>query len=74
MAMKTFLKWAEENKLELPDLQENGTRTGVKPQYPDGYTRSQYPDGYFPPTTATAFLDLKNSKNVKDKAPSNDAP
>jgi hypothetical protein len=69
--MKTFLKWAEANKLELPMLNdtepskkttsESGTRTGVGPQYPDAYVRAQYPHKYFNPTKATADLDLKNA-------------
>ena len=69
----TFRQWAEANKLELP-VDENTHRAGIRPQYPDGYVRSQYPDGYFPPTSATAFLDLKNAKKVRSKAPSNEAP
>jgi len=62
--MYDFHQWCAANKIELP-TNESGTRTGVKAQYPDGYVRSQYPDGYFAPTSATAFLDLKNSKSVK---------
>lgn len=72
--MITFEKWAKENKLDLPELAENGVRTGVKAQYPDGYVRSQYPDAYFPPVSATADLDLQNAKKIKNKAPSDNAP
>ena len=63
--MLDFISWCAENNFELPQnvQSENNTRTGVKAQYPDGYVRSQYPDGYFSPTSATAFLDLKNSKS-----------
>lgn len=71
--MKTFVQWATENKITLPvvvsDVDEHAAyRAGVRPQYPSGYLRSQYPDAYFAPITATAFLDLKNSEKVKDKA------
>lgn len=69
--MKTFLKWAETNKLELPVINdsgtaekatsENGVRTGIGPQYPDAYVRAQYPHKYFNPVKATADLDLKNA-------------
>ena len=69
--MKTFLKWAEANKLELPAVNdaapaekattEQGLRTGVGAQYPDAYARSQYPHKYFNPIKATADLDLKNA-------------
>ena len=61
--MKTFLKWAEQNKLELPVIAENGVRTGVGPQYPDAYVRAQYPHKYFNPIKATSDLDLKNAGN-----------
>jgi hypothetical protein len=66
--MINFVKWCEAKKLSLPKLDENQTRSGIRPQYPDGYVRSQYPDGYFAPTSATAFLDLKNAEKVKSKA------
>lgn len=70
--MLDFVNWCEENGKPLPTLSENGVRTGIRPYYPDAYKRSQYPDGYFGPYSATAFLDLKNSKSgafrsVKDK-------
>lgn len=74
MKIPKFRQWCKENNLELPVLDENQTRSGIRPQYPDGYVRSQYPDGYFAPTSATAFLDLKNAEKVKSKAPSNGAP
>lgn len=71
--MKTFVKWLKETDGELlkwaTGFAENNTRTGVKPQYPEGYVRSQYPDGYFPPVSATAVLDLQNSKKIKNVAP-----
>lgn len=63
--MLDFVKWCEEQGKPLPTVSENGVRTGIRGQYPDGYKRSQYPDGYFSPYSATAFLDLKNAKGVK---------
>lgn len=71
--MLDFIEWCKENKIELPELNENQTRSGVRPQYPDAYARGQYPDGYFAPTSATAFLDLKNSKGLKHKTGNNEA-
>lgn len=68
--MLDFHQWCDANKLNLPTTVENQTRSGIRGQYPDGYVRSQYPDGYFAPTSATAFLDLKQAKGaktVKDK-------
>lgn len=62
--MKTFLKWAEENRLELPVLTdaqpseeatgENTKRAGISANYPDAYVRGQYPRKYFNPITSTA--------------------
>jgi hypothetical protein len=63
--MSDFSKWCEANKLPLPTVAENTTRSGIRPAYPDAYIRSQYPDAYFAPTSATAYLDLKNSKRGK---------
>ena len=68
--MFDFFQWCESKKLPLPAVSENTTRSGIRGQYPDAYVRSQYPDAYFAPTSATAFLDLKNAKgakSVKDK-------
>ena len=66
--MIDFIKWCNSKKLPLPTGEpttaENQMRSGIRGQYPDGYVRSQYPDGYFSPVSATAFLDLKNAKNV----------
>jgi len=71
--MLDFIEWAKENGLDLPAINENQTRSGVRGQYPDGYVRSQYPDGYFAPTSATAFLDLKNAKGISHKTGKNEA-
>jgi hypothetical protein len=71
--MIDFIEWAKENSLDLPEINENQTRSGVRGQYPDGYVRSQYPDGYFAPTSATAFLDLKNAKGISHKTGANTA-
>ena len=70
--MKSFLQWAEENKVELPvfkdaeendnqpALQEKTKRTGLSANYPKAYVSAQYPDLYWTPIKATAALDLKN--------------
>lgn len=64
--MLDFIEWCKENELDLPvDLSENTHRSGIRGQYPDAYVRDQYPDAYFAPTSATAFLDLKNAKGVR---------
>jgi hypothetical protein len=63
--MIDFTTWCETKNLPLPTVAENTHRSGQRPQYPDGYVRSQYPDGYFAPTSATSFLDLKNSRKKK---------
>jgi hypothetical protein len=62
-----FVNWCANKNLPLPATLENTHRSGIRPQYPDGYVRSQYPDGYFAPTSATAYLDLKNAKKIKNK-------
>ena len=69
-----FLEWCKKNKLNLPELDENQMRSGIRPQYPDGYVRSQYPGGYFQAISSTAGLDLANAKKVKSSAPSDNAP
>lgn len=71
---KGLLKWASENEIDLNSIKENSLRTGVKFGYPPAYAKAQYPDGYFPPLSATAFLDLQNSKKQKIVAPPDDAP
>ena len=63
--MQNFFKWCETHNRKLPSVAENTHRSGIRGQYPDAYVRSQYPDAYFSPTSATAFLDLKNAKGVK---------
>jgi hypothetical protein len=64
--MLDFVNWCSTKSLPIPaTTSENATRTGIRPAYPEGYLRSQYPDAYFAPTSATAYLDLKNSKNTK---------
>ena len=57
--METFVKWCEGKKLELPPIDENRMRTGVSQNYPPAYVRGQYSELQFPPTKATAVLDLK---------------
>lgn len=59
-----FLEWCQENELDLElsdEFKESVTRSGIRAAYPDAYVRGQYPDGYFAPTSATAFLDLRNA-------------
>ena len=65
--MIDFIKWCQSKKLPLPSTDENTHRAGLSQEYPSGYVRSQYPDAYFAPTVATAYLDLKNAKKVKDR-------
>lgn len=73
--MKTFVQWATNNKLTLPIVvsEHAAKRAGISGHYPSGYLRSQYPDAYFAPISATAYLDLKQAKGVKDKAPPDSA-
>ena len=47
---------------------ENAQRTGVRPQYPEGYVRSQYPPQYFPPLSAEAIFDLIASGKIPETA------
>ena len=63
--MIDFLNWCDGKSLPLP-TNENTKRAGVSQEYPDGYVRSQYPDAYFAPYSATAYLDLKNAKKVRN--------
>jgi hypothetical protein len=75
--MLTFTQWCEEKQLDLPVVtdvedakktkEENRVRTGLRPAYPDAYYRSQYPDLYSTPHSATAALDLQNSKKISHK-------
>jgi hypothetical protein len=57
--MKTFIKWCEEEKLNLPPVDENRVRTGITANYPDAYVRAQYPHKWFNPHKATTDLDLQ---------------
>lgn len=72
--MLNFVTWCSNKNLPLPTTSENTTRSGIRGQYPDGYVRSQYPDGYFAPTSATAYLDLKNAKGIKNVKGAGNAP
>ena len=72
--MINFINWCAEKSLPLPTTDENTTRSGIRGQYPDGYVRSQYPDAYFAPTSATAYLDLKNAKGKKMVKDSGNTP
>jgi hypothetical protein len=68
--MKTFLQWAESNKLELPPVSENATKRGgiATWAYPDAYVRSQYPSLSFAPTAADHAFKLKGSKKNESKS------
>jgi hypothetical protein len=55
--MKTFTQWAEEHKIELPPISEQGLRTGYSANYPPQYASGQYPHHYFNPIKATADLE-----------------
>lgn len=72
--MQDFINWCKQMKLALPSTSENTHRAGLSQEYPSGYVRSQYPDGYFAPTVATAYLDLKNAKKVKDRKDAGNTP
>jgi hypothetical protein len=57
--MKTFVSWAEENRIELPAISESKMRGGTAWwAYPDAYARSQYPTNYFTPRAADAPFKL----------------
>ena len=64
--MKSFLKWAEESKKELPlfePLGEDTKRGGIAHwAYPDAYVRAQYPNLYFIPIAADAIQKLGTTK------------
>ena len=63
MGMKTFVQWAESNKLELPPVSEDTKRGGIASwAYPDAYVRAQYPNLYFTPHAADAPFKLKGAK------------
>lgn len=66
--MKTFLQWADNRGLKLPEVDlkaENTKRSGIRGNYPDGYIRNQYPDLYFTPIAADAPVQLKNAGRGK---------
>lgn len=72
--MRTFTKWVEDNKLDLPQLTdseeakdataENNIRTGIKFGYPDAYAM-HYPPAYYAGRSATAYLDLQQRKQQR---------
>ena len=75
--MKTFMKWAEEKKLDMPTLndapeakdatEEGAYRRRIKFGQPDAAGAGLYPQGYFSPGSATAFLDFVQRKEQKMK-------
>ncbi len=78
--MKTFLKWLEDQKYELPAFNdspdseeatsEDAKRSGISYNYPDAYKRAQYPHKYFNPVSPTADYQLsaKPRKGSADTA------
>ncbi len=72
--MINFVDWCQAKNLPLPTTDENTHRAGLSQEYPSGYVRSQYPPAYFAPTVATAYLDLKNAKKVKDRKDAGNTP
>lgn len=76
MAVNTFMKWAEEEKKELPlwKYEEDTKRAGIAHwAYPDAYVRQQYPDAYFMPSAADAQQKMGKHQPSR-KAPSKEAP
>ena len=76
--MKTFLKWAEERKLDLPvitdtpeeekaNANEDSKRTGYSANYPAAYKHGQYPNDYFAPSKGSVVVDTENLKKSKKK-------
>ena len=71
--MKTFLQWAEENKLDVTTamdvepaektIEEKRMRTGMTQNYPPIYSRGQYPELAQTPMKATAVLDFQQKPN-----------
>lgn len=55
-------------------INEQGSRTGLKFGYPDGYYRNHYPHYYMIPKSATAALDLEIEKTYSSKETSNGMP
>lgn len=68
------MKWVEDNKLDLPQVNdteapkdattENNIRTGIKFGYPDAYAM-HYPPAYYAGRSATAYLDLQQRKQQR---------
>lgn len=76
MKVPSFLKWAEEQKKELPlwKYDEDTKRGGIAHwAYPDAYARQQYPDLYFSPTAADHAQKMGNHQPSR-KAPPKEAP
>jgi hypothetical protein len=65
--MIDFVTYCDSKGLALPTVDENTKRSGQRPQYPEGYYRNQYPDAAMAPHSATSFLDLKNSKKIRER-------
>lgn len=83
--MKTFTQWVEQNKLDLPnlnDMPEPKKATGESTAatrafrfgYPDAAGAVNYPDAYKTARQPDAFLQMQWRKQQKMHAPSDGAP
>ena len=65
--MKSFIQWAEAEKLELP-LQEKTARAGIAHwAYPSAYKRAQYTANYFTPIAADALQKMGDNADDESK-------
>ena len=72
--MIDFNTWCISKNLPLPTVAECSRRSGQRPQYPEGYARNQLPPAAFAPYSATSFLDLKNSKSIRERKDAGKTP
>ncbi len=71
------MTWAEENKLELPPVDENTKRAGIAHwAYPQAYTQrgTGYPDSYLATHAADAMQKMGYAKKAGGVMPNNKAP
>jgi len=83
--MRTFLKWVEENKLDLPSLNNTDAGTSTTDEagsvarryrfgHPDAEAASQYPDGYFAARMPDFFVQKQWRKKQTSKAAPENTP
>lgn len=60
--------------MKSKQFNEQGSRTGLKFGYPDGYYRDHYPHYYMIPKSATGALDLEIEKTYSAAETSNGIP